>query len=44
MPMGLWDIDCSNGMCRVVHEPTLDAFLQTQEKIEAHPASGQSGD
>jgi beta-glucosidase/6-phospho-beta-glucosidase/beta-galactosidase len=44
MPMGLWDIDCSNGMCRIVHAPTLDAFLETQEKIEAHPACAQSGD
>lgn len=34
MPMGLWDIDCSNGMCRVVHEPMLDALLQARERLE----------
>jgi hypothetical protein len=35
MPMGLWDLDCSDGMCRVIYEPMLDALLQVQKRLQA---------
>jgi hypothetical protein len=33
MPMGLWDIDCAKGMCRVVHQPMLDALKSAQQRL-----------
>jgi hypothetical protein len=44
MPMGLWDIDCSNGMCRVIHQPMLDALLSVQQRpafLTRAPAPGR---
>lgn len=35
MPLGLWDIDCSDGMCRVVHQPMLDALREVQGRLRA---------
>lgn len=34
MPMGLWDIDCSANMSRVVHAPMLDALREAQARLE----------
>lgn len=33
MPMGLWDIDCDNGMCRVLHMPMYEALLVAQRRV-----------
>ncbi len=35
LPMGLWDIDLSRGMGRVVHQPLLDALLDAQRRVPA---------
>ena len=32
--MGLWDLDCHNGMCRVLHQPMLERFLQVQRRLQ----------
>jgi beta-glucosidase/6-phospho-beta-glucosidase/beta-galactosidase len=33
MPMGLWDIDHTDGMVRVLHEPMREALVHAQQRV-----------
>lgn len=42
IPMGLWDLDCDNGMCRVLHQPLLDALLDAQQQVPRWRAGAEA--